>query len=205
MSLSPELRQRIFEEERFRLEARERAREQIRLQQRNASLAVTVVLIVGLFLLGYGVSSTLLARWQAIPPSPPPALQPTGLVTQVVLDDVARVLQERVPGAACVRTVGRGQPQIKATVELAEDVAPSVARRLALAKATEVGAALRRQGLALPAYVEIFSPARWYGMGVYDRDTLKVSWDPCPGRCEQEGTRHVRRCPAPKGEGTNVR
>ncbi|MDR7545561.1 MAG: hypothetical protein QN120_15060, partial [Armatimonadota bacterium] len=114
-----------------------------------------------------------------------------------VLDDVARVLRGAVPGTACVRAVGRGQAQIRATVELERDVSLSGARRLALAKAAEVGATLRRHGLALPAYVEVFSPARWYGMGVYDRDTLGVSWDPCPGRCEQEGTRHVRRCQAP--------
>jgi hypothetical protein len=200
VSLSPELRQRIFEEERFRLEARERAREEIRLQKRNASLAVTLILIVALFLLGYAVSSTLLARWQTIPELPATAHQPSGLVAQAALDDVARVLRQAIPGVACVRAVGRGQAQIKATVELEHDVSTSAARRLALAKAAEVGATLRRHGLALPAHVGIFSPARWYGMGVYDRDTLKVSWDPCPGRCEQEGTRQVRRCQAPAGE-----
>jgi hypothetical protein len=61
-------------------------------------------------------------------------------------------------------------------------------------KARAVGATLRQHGLALPAYVEIVSPRRWYGMAVYDRDTLRITWDPCPGKCEQEGTTSVKRC-----------
>jgi hypothetical protein len=91
--------------------------------------------------------------------------------------------------------VGRSQPQIKATIELERDISRKTARALAMDKARDVGAAMRGHGLALPAYVEIFSPGRWYGIAVYDRDTLRISWDPCPGRCELEGTAYVRRCP----------
>jgi hypothetical protein len=53
---------------------------------------------------------------------------------------------------------------------------------------------MRQHGFALPAYVEIISPGQWYGVAFYDRDTLSISWDACPGNCEKEGTQYVRRC-----------
>ncbi len=199
MSLSPELRQRILEEERFRVEARLRASEEVRLRRQTVTTALRLVLMVGLFAGAYVVSHTYLSRGQSIPEAAvsPPA---SPLVAQVVLDDVARVLAPDAPAEVCARAVGRSQPQIKATIMLERDISRQAARGLAMEKAREVGAALRGHGLALPAYVEIFSPGRWYGMAVYDRDTLRISWDPCPGRCEQEGTAYVRRCavePAP--------
>ena len=199
MSLSPELRQRIFEEERFRVEARERAREEIRLRQQNVSLILRLLLMVALFGAAYVISheylNHFLNRAQAVPETRAAAPSPAeSLMTQAVLDDVEGALAPKVDAKVCVRAVGRSQPQLKATIELMQDVSRYTARRIALDKARDVGAALRRHGLAVPAYVEIVAPGRWYGMAVYDRDTLRIAWDPCPGQCAREGTKYVQRC-----------
>jgi hypothetical protein len=196
VSLSPELRRRIFEEERFRAEARERAREEIRLRGQNVALALRITAMVVLFAAGYVVSNTYLIRGQTVPEAGALPAESSRLVTAEVLIEIERTLPPKSPAVVCVRAVGRGQPQIRATIELARDTTRDAARRLAVAKAREVGAALRGHGLALPAYVEVVSPGRWYGMAVYDRDTLRVTWDACPGRCEQEGSASVRRCTA---------
>jgi hypothetical protein len=170
VSLSPELRQRIYEEERVRLEAQARLREELRLRQQGVALA------------------------QPGPPVVAPAHPAHPIVGPAVLEAVRRAVTPQQPATVCVRMVGATQPQVRATIELAVDTTSARARRLAVTKAGEAGATLRRHGLALPAYVEVVSPARWYGVAAYDRDTLKVTWDPCPGRCEVEGTRHVQRC-----------
>jgi hypothetical protein len=197
MSLSPELRQRILDEERFRVEARERAREEIRLRQQSVSLVLRVFLMVALFSAAYVVSHAYLNRGQSVPETRAAAPAPAeSLLTPAVLDDVARALAPKAGAEVCVRSVGgRSHPQIKATIELSLDAPRYTARRIAMEKARDVGAALREHGLAVPAYVEIFSPNRWYGMAVYDRDTLRIAWDPCPGRCDREGTKYVKRCP----------
>ncbi|MDR7482930.1 MAG: hypothetical protein QN183_14685 [Armatimonadota bacterium] len=194
MSLSPELRQRIYAEERFRLEARARIQEEIRLRQQRVALAVRALLVLAFFAAGYAVSDYVLSRPQPVPEVAAPADATRPTVGPAVLDPIRQVLAPEQPARVCVRTVGADRPQVRATIELAADTTAARARRLAMAKAHEVGATLRRHGLALPAYVEVVSPARWYGVAVYDRDTLKITWDPCPGRCDVEGTRHVRRC-----------
>lgn len=194
MTLSPEIRKRIYEEERFRAEARTRAQEEIRLRQQSASFFIRALLMVGLFALSYFASNMFLARVRAVPEVNAPVQPALPELNQSVLDDVARVLTPEVDATVCVRTVGRKETQVKATIELTRPTARDAARRLAMTKARAVGAALRRRGLAVPAYVEIFSPERWYGVALYDRDSLRVTWDPCPGQCEQEGTYHVRHC-----------
>lgn len=194
MALSPETRRRIFEEERFRVEVRERARDELRLRRQGASLLSRILLMAGLFALSYLASNLFLARVRAVP-EPIAPVQPTvPAMTPSVLDAIERALKPDVGAEVCARMVGRKDIQVKATIELARDTPRDTARRLAMARAKAVGATLRQHGLALPAYVEVFSPQRWYGVAVYDRDTLRISWDPCPGRCEQEGTRYVRRC-----------
>lgn len=194
MALSPELRQRILEEEQLRMEARARLYAEQRLRRHHSALLTRLVLMAALFAASYTVSQTYLVKArQAVEPLAPVG-EPTLEVPQPVLDDVTGVLVARVDGVACAATAGRGQPQIRGTIELARDVSRDVARRLAMARARAVGATLRRHGLALPAYVEVVTPSRWHGVAVYDRDTLRVTWDPCPGRCEQEGSRYVRRC-----------
>ncbi|MDQ7859409.1 MAG: hypothetical protein QN174_05750 [Armatimonadota bacterium] len=194
MSLSPELRQRIYEEERFRLEARARTYEEIRLRRQRSSLATRLLLMVMVFAASYLASDYYVKRLHAVPEFTGPAQAAGPEVSPAALEEVRETLA--LPGAAvvCATIAGRGQPQVRGTIELARDPSLVAARRLAMRKAEEVGATLRRHGLALPAYVEIISPARWWGVAVYDRDTLEVAWEPCPGRCELEGTKHVKRC-----------
>lgn len=195
MSLSPEIRQRIAEEERFRTQVRERARDEIRLRQQNVELVIRILLLAGLFIISLLFSKLFLVRGESLTAVETPTPPTPSLVGQVVLDEIAATLSPSVAADVCVTTVGRGQPQIKATIELQQDTRRDTARRIAMDKARAVGATLRQHGLALPAYVEVVSPKRWYGMAVYDRDTLRISWDPCPGNCEQEGTHTVKRCP----------
>jgi hypothetical protein len=194
MSLSPEIRQRIVEEERFRTQVRERAREEIRLRQQNVEFVIRILLLAGLFIVSVLFSRLFLVRGEPLAAVETPTPPVPSLVSQAVLDEIARELPPRVAADVCVTAVGRGQPQIKATIELQQDTWRDTARRIAMDKARAVGATLRQHGLALPAYVEIVSPRRWYGMAVYDRDTLRITWDPCPGKCEQEGTTSVKRC-----------
>ncbi|MDR7418171.1 MAG: hypothetical protein QN178_04585 [Armatimonadota bacterium] len=195
MTLSPEVRQRIAEEERFRTQIRERAREEIRLRQQNVELGLRIVLLAGLFVVSFLFSKLFLVRGESLTAVETPTPPPPSLVSETVLADIARTLPPRVPAEVCVAAVGRGQPQIRATIELRQDTWREVARRIAIDKARAVGATLRQHGLALPAYVEVVSPKRWYGIAVYDRDTLRITWDPCPGNCEREGTTYVNRCP----------
>jgi hypothetical protein len=194
MSLSPEVRQRIAAEERFRTQVRERAREEIRLRQQNVELVIRVLLLAGLFIVSFLFSKLFLVRGEPLTAVETPTSPTASLVSQRVLDAIAKTLPLPAAAEVCVTAVGRGQPQIRATIELREDAWRDTARRIAIGKARAVGAALRQHGLALPAYVEVVSPKRWYGMAVYDRDTLRITWDPCPGNCEQEGTRSVKRC-----------
>ncbi len=194
MSLSPELRQRIFEEERFRIETQVRIREEIRLRQQRTAFILKMLLVLGFFAIGYLASEYLLTQHQAAPEvlaPPQPAVPQLG---QVILDEIAQSLKPHVEGDVCTRATERPHPQVKATIELARDTSVEAAKRLALAKAKSVGATLRKHGFAIPAYVEVFSPKRWYGLALYDSDTLQIRWDACPGRCEQEGTRYVKRC-----------
>lgn len=194
MSLSPEFRQRIYEEERIRLEAQARFQEEIRLRRQNTTLALRLVLMVAFFAVGFVVSEYYLKQSQAIPESEP--TRPAGLViSQLVLDEIGRVLRAQPEEAAvCVRSVSGPRAQIRATVELTRNVSRESARRLGTAHARLVADTLERYALPVPAYVEIFAPARWHGMAVVEGTPAKITWDACPGRCEEEGTLHVRRC-----------
>ncbi|MDR7486496.1 MAG: hypothetical protein QN187_14350 [Armatimonadota bacterium] len=194
MNLPQELRQRIYEEERFRLEARMRVHEEMRLRRQTAGFVLRVFVALILFATSLLVSEYYLRQPQPRPVASAPALQAGPVVSQAVLDDITGILRPDVEAEVCALTVARTRPQVRATIELARETSRDTARRTAVEKARIVGATLRKHGLAVPAYVEIFSPARWYGVATYDSDTLKVTWDPCPGRCEEEGTLHVRRC-----------
>lgn len=197
MSLSPEFRRRIQEEERIRIEAQERFREEIRLRQQNTALALRVLLVLAFFGVGFLASQYFLKQSQAIPEVGAQSQAAVPHVSPVVLDEITQSLKSQADADVCVRAIdatGRTHPQIKATIELARDTSRETARRIATAKAKAVGATLRKHGLAIPAYVEVFSPKRWYGVALYDSDTLVIKWDACPGRCEEEGTRYVKRC-----------
>jgi hypothetical protein len=196
VSLSPELRQRILEEERFRIETQVRIREEIRLRQQRTAFIFKMLFILMFFAAGYLVSEYYLTQHQAAPEvlTPPRAAVPH--VGQVVLDEIARSLKPEVGADTCAKAIDRPHAQVKATIELTHDTTTDAARRLATSKVKSVGAILRKHGFAIPAYVEVISPKRWYGVAFYDSDTLQIRWDACPGRCEEEGTRYTRRCVA---------
>jgi len=195
VSLSPEFRQRIYEEERIRLEAQERFRVETRLRQQGTTLTLRVLLMVTFFAVGFTVSEFYLKQSQAIPEAGPSLRAAGPVVSQLVLDEISRVLKSVPEAEVCVVAVGGPKSQIKATIALARDTTREAARRLGIAQAKIVGATLKRYALTVPAYVEVFTPNRWHGMALYEGDLSKIAWDACPGRCEQEGTLHVKRCP----------
>lgn len=191
MSLPPEIRKRILEEEQIRVEAHERFKEEIRLREHSVSMATRVLLLLLLFATGL-MASEYYRRSQiqdVTAPTPPVAR-----VSQAILDEISAALEPPAGAEACVRAISGSRPQIKATIELVREASLETARRMALANARAVGAIVQRHGLLVSAYVEVFSPKRWYGLALYDSGNLRVTWDVCPGRCTEQGTRHVRHC-----------
>ena len=194
MSLSPEFRLRLYEEERIRAEAQTRFREEIRLREQRAALAIRVVMVIVFFSVGYYVSNHYLKQSQSVPQIGLPIQTAPLVVGDQVLDDITAALKPDVEGDICVVALDRPRLQVKVTMDLARDVPKETARRLALAGAKTAGSTLRKNGLAIPAQVEAFSDKRWYGTAVYDSETLKISWDNCPGRCEEEAARPPKKC-----------
>lgn len=194
MTLSPEFRQRLYEEERIRAEAQTRFREEIRLREQRVALVIRVVMVIVFFSVGYYVSDHYLRQSQAVPQVGLPIQSQTLQVTDRVLDEITAAVKPEVEGDVCVVALDRPRLQVKVTMDLARDLPKESARRLATAGATKAGAILRKNGLAIPAQVEAFSPRRWFGTAVYDSDTLKISWDNCPGHCEEEAARPPRKC-----------
>jgi hypothetical protein len=165
------------------------------LRKQNTTLALRLFLMVVFFAVGFVVSEYYLKQSQAIPESD--SARPPGLViSQLVLDEIARVLRTQPEeGTVCVRAVSGSKSQIRATVELSREISRDNARRLGTTHARLVADTLKRYALPVPAYVEVFTPKRWHGIALVEgADAAKVTWDACPGRCEEEGTLHVRRC-----------
>lgn len=194
MTLSPEIRRRIVEEERIRLEARERVAEEIRLRRQNASLISKTVVLLMCFAIGMVASEYYFKPHGAIPEVAVPARKPLPAIHPRVLDEITEVLRPPTKADVCVVETGLTRVQIKGTIELARDTSGERARQLAVEKAGLVAATLKKHRLIMPAYVEVFSPTRWYGVAFYDSQTEQISWDPCPGRCADEGTQRIKRC-----------
>jgi len=194
VSLSPEFRQRIMEEERIRLEAQARFREEIRLRQQNTTFVLRLFLMVVFFAIGFVVSEYYLKQSQAIPEASTTARPAGVVVSQLVIDEITRVLKGQPDADVCVRAVSGPKSQIRATVALARDVSRDAARRIATVQARVVADTLKRYALLVPAYVEVFTPQRWHGVALVEGDPAKITWDACPGRCEEEGTLHIKRC-----------
>lgn len=191
MTLPPEIRKRILEEEQIRVDAHERFNEEIRLRERSAELFTRVILLLLLFATGL-TASEFYRRSQVQDITVPSQAAPR--VSQAILDEITEALKPPVGAEACVRATGGTRPQIKATIEMVRDTSLEIARRSALANARAMGTILQRHGLLVSAYVEVFSPKRWYGLALYDSDKLRVTWDVCPGRCNEQGTLRVRHC-----------
>lgn len=191
MHLPPEVRQRIVEEEQLRIEAQERFKEEIRLRQQRVAVGTRVLLMLLLFATGLLASEHYRRSQVQEIAAPSPA---TPRVSQALLDEISHALKPPAGAETCVRATVGTRPQIKATIELARETSFEAARRTALANARAVGAILQRHGLLVSAYVEVFSPKRWYGLALYDGDDLKITWDACPGNCKEQGTLHVKHC-----------
>ena len=194
MSLSPEFRQRLYEEERIRAEAQTRFREEIRLREQRTALGIRVVMVIVFFMVGYYVSDHFLRQSPPVQQIGLPIQTAPLVVNDKVLDDITAALKREVEGDVCVVALDRPRLQVKVTMDLSRDVPAETARRLAVASAKTAGSMLRRNGLAIPAQVEAFSAKRWYGTAVYDSETLRISWDNCPGRCEEEAARPPQKC-----------
>ncbi|HET8680210.1 MAG TPA: hypothetical protein VFM39_08810 [bacterium] len=192
MTLPPEIRSRILEEEQIRVDANERFKEEIRLRERSAGLFTRVILLLLLF--ATGLTASEFYRRSQVQDVAVPSQAATPRVSQVILDEIADALKPPAGAGACVRATSGVRPQIKATIEMVRETSLETARRTALANARAMGAILQRHGLLVSAYVEVFSPKRWYGLALYDSDKLRVSWDVCPGRCNEQGTLRVRHC-----------
>lgn len=194
MSLSPEFRQQLYEEERIRAEAQTRFREEIRLRERRAALGIRVVMVIVFFSVGYYVSDHFLRKTPTVQQIGLPIQTAPLVIRDKVLDDITAALKPEVEGGVCVVALDRPRLQVKVTMDLSRDIAPEAAQQLAMAGAKTAGSMLRKNGLAIPAQVEAFSPKRWYGTAVYDSETLNVSWDNCPGHCEEEAARPPQKC-----------
>jgi hypothetical protein len=197
VGLTPEIRQRILQEERVRAEARERFEEEIRLRKRDVAFVVKLLSLLAVFAVSYFVSNLYLNRSPATPAVAPIAPNVGPRVHDAALGEILQVLRPEQEATICARVAGRDRQQVRATIELARDPSRSQARRIAMDKAKAVGASLRRHGFAIPAYVEVFSPGRWHGIAGYDSNSLEISWETCPADCEQAGTRNTRPCQQP--------
>jgi hypothetical protein len=184
----------LYEEERIRAEAQTRFREEIRLRERRAALGFRVVMVIVFFSVGYYVSDHFLRKTPTVQQIGLPIQTAPLVVRDKVLDDITAALKPEVDGGVCVVALDRPRLQVKVTMDLSRDVPPEAAQQLAMAGAKTAGSTLRKNGLAIPAQVEAFSPKRWYGTAVYDSETLDVSWDNCPGRCEEEAARPPQKC-----------
>jgi hypothetical protein len=194
VGLPPEIRQRVLQEERVRAEARERFEEEIRLRKRDAAFIVKLLSLIAVFAVSYFVSNLYLNRSPATPAVAPIAPVAGPRVNDSLLGEIVQVLKPDQEAAVCAKVMGRDRQQVRATIELAQDLPRSQARRIAMDKVKVVGATLRRNGLALPAFVEIFSPERWYGIAGYDSDNLEITWENCPADCEAAGTKQTKPC-----------
>jgi hypothetical protein len=194
VSVPPEIRQRILEEEKIRVEAQERFKEEIRLRQHTAALFTRVFLLVLCFATGLLASEYYRRSQSDLDITAPVVRKPTPQMNPEVLNEITRALKPPARADVCVRTTSTLRPQVKATIELVRETSAATARRIALANARAMGAVLQKHGLVVSAYVEIFSPRRWHGLALYDSDNLRVTWDACPGRCREQGTLQLKHC-----------
>jgi len=115
-------------------------------------------------------------------------------VSQAVVNEIQRSMVPIEGSKLCARMVGKTTQRVDVYTEATRDVPPQAAQVSAMTNAGTVRDVLERHGLSVPAYVDVSSPKRWYGVAVYDNKSQRVLWFRCTKNCEQLGTRKIKRC-----------
>lgn len=124
----------------------------------------------------------------------PAAAAPPARLLPAIVDEIQRSMVRIEGSRICARVVGKTAQRVNVYTEAVRDVPAQTAQASAVANAGVARDVLERHKLAIPAYVEVSSPTRWYGVAVYDSKTQRVLWFRCAKNCEQLGTRRIRRC-----------
>lgn len=115
-------------------------------------------------------------------------------LNQAIVNEIQRSMVPIEGSKLCARMVGKTTQRVDVYTEAAQDVPPQAAQVSAMTNAGTVRDVLEKHRLSVPAYVEISSPKRWYGVAVYDNKSQRVLWFRCTKNCEQLGTRKIKRC-----------
>ena len=115
-------------------------------------------------------------------------------LNQAIVNEIQRSMVPIEGSKLCARMVGKTTQRVDVYTEAAQDVPPQAAQVSAMTNAGTVRDVLEKHRLSVPAYVEVSSPKRWYGVAVYDNKSQRVLWFRCTKNCEQLGTRKIKRC-----------
>ena len=117
-------------------------------------------------------------------------------LNQAIVNEIQRSMVPIEGSKLCARIVGKTTQRVDVYTEAVRDVPPQAAQVSAMTNAGTVRDVLEKHRLSLsvPAYVEVSSPKRWYGVAVYDNKSQRVLWFRCTKNCEQLGTRKIKRC-----------
>jgi hypothetical protein len=115
-------------------------------------------------------------------------------LNQAIVNEIQRSMVPIEGSKLCARMVGKTTQRVDVYTEAAQDVPPQAAQVSAMTNAGTVRDVLEKHRLSVPAYVEVSSPKRWYGVAVYDNKSHRVLWFRCTKNCEQLGTRKIKRC-----------
>jgi len=115
-------------------------------------------------------------------------------LNQAIVNEIQRSMVPIEGSKLCTRIVGKATQRVDVYTEAVRDVPPQAAQVSAMTNAGTVRDVLEKHRLSVPAYVEISSPKRWYGVAVYDNKSQRVLWFRCTKNCEQLGTRKIKRC-----------
>ena len=110
------------------------------------------------------------------------------------MNEIQRSMMPIEGSKLCTRIVGKTTQRVDVYTEAVRDVPPQAAQVSAMTNAGTVRDVLEKHRLSVPAYVEVSSPKRWYGVAVYDNKSQRVLWFRCTKNCEQLGTRKIKRC-----------
>lgn len=115
-------------------------------------------------------------------------------LNQAIVNEIQRSMVPIEGSKLCARMVGKTTQRVDVYTEAVRDVPPQAAQVSAMTNAGTVRDVLEKHRLSVPAYVEVSSPKRWYGVAVYDNKSQRVLWFRCTKNCEQLGTRKIKRC-----------
>lgn len=141
-----------------------------------------------------GILLVLLALTPVLAATPGSASAPRGRLDQAVLNEIQRAMVPIEGSKLCARIAGKTTQRVDVYTEATRDLPPQAALVSAMTNAGTARDVLERHKISVPAYVEVSSPKRWYGVAVYDNKTQRVLWFRCTKNCEQLGTRRLKRC-----------